>query len=834
MSLCLGLGGAAVADAAAPGVGATTIQAPAHRTATEASRPKAKKGKIRVTVRGPKGLPARISVGRGASRRVVTKPAGRASVRRTLPFRVGRHVLKAETLVVRGTVLKPSIGKRKIAVRAGSVSPVSVRYRPVKGLARAPQLTALTSSTIGLLWNAGKADRSVVRLTSGSEPARSVKAGRPVKVAKGRALATKLTPGTTYTLSVFTRVKGSWRGPVPFTAGTVPAAGGPGAEFVAAAGTYIGDRQDVVAARSTGHGVAVRFRGDAPLIGSAVVLPPSPSLPHGYVGKVVGQSVLGDTELEQASLSDAFDYLSMRVPDLSSVPATRALATGRRTSGTARRGAGSFIEASCKERPKKADDPQSVGISESSDNLEGYDFVRTITLSERGLTAEVGASVDVDLAGSFEGEVLAHSQSFYYWWKKKKTVSVPYGAALEGSFGITGKVDAGIALSASQSADKSKDGSYDCAISLPEQAKTFMAGPVPLTVTFEVKAEIGISGTVKVEHVGATVGTMVNVSGEFGPGVDDRFDGSVVPSASLQTPTFSAAAAVEASASATLSFGPGGAADDHFGAMAGIEGKLTPLKLGLKGEYDSANKLCGQVTVGGSAGLDLLAKVWYTGPGPDIDWESSRISLLPESWREWAYFGTDQKPLDLPDGCADEKDEPGPTEDPDPDPDAVADLDEDGYTADVDCDDHDDRIHPGARDVPEDGIDQDCDGHDAVLGSGDVQVTLRWANGADLDLHVLDPDGDEIFYGHDESDSGGTLDVDANPGCSEQVADPVENIFWAAHTAPAGVYTVWPDLYDDCDEDPPSWRLTVRVAGAVVVDRTGTGELDEPITFQVG
>ena len=101
-----------------------------------------------------------------------------------------------------------------------------------------------------------------------------------------------------------------------------------------------------------------------------------------------------------------------------------------------------------------------------------------------------------------------------------------------------------------------------------------------------------------------------------------------------------------------------------------------------------------------------------------------------------------------------------------------------------------------------------------ALGSGDVRVTLRWYSKDDLDLHVIDPDGNEIYYLNDRVSNGGELDVDSNPACENMTFTPVENIFWPTGESPSGSYSVRVVYYKSCvSAGPVEYEVTVLVEG---------------------
>lgn len=106
--------------------------------------------------------------------------------------------------------------------------------------------------------------------------------------------------------------------------------------------------------------------------------------------------------------------------------------------------------------------------------------------------------------------------------------------------------------------------------------------------------------------------------------------------------------------------------------------------------------------------------------------------------------------------------------------------------------------------------------------TGDVQVTLEWHTTADLDLYVVDPNGDQVYHGNRQVASGGELDVDANYPCSSATSSPLENVYWPWGGAPPGNYQVSVNYFGECTgEGPVAYRVIVRVDGAVVGDHSG-------------
>lgn len=72
-----------------------------------------------------------------------------------------------------------------------------------------------------------------------------------------------------------------------------------------------------------------------------------------------------------------------------------------------------------------------------------------------------------------------------------------------------------------------------------------------------------------------------------------------------------------------------------------------------------------------------------------------------------------------------------------------------------------------------------------ISGDGDIKMTLTWDFVSDVDLHVIDPTGFEIYFANKRAPSGGWLDYD------NTYAYGPENVYWPSGTAPVGNYRVF-------------------------------------------
>lgn len=101
--------------------------------------------------------------------------------------------------------------------------------------------------------------------------------------------------------------------------------------------------------------------------------------------------------------------------------------------------------------------------------------------------------------------------------------------------------------------------------------------------------------------------------------------------------------------------------------------------------------------------------------------------------------------------------------------------------------------------------------------AGDLRISLGWYNFDDLDLHVFEPHGTEIYFGNKgrRHPSSGMLDVDMNAG-GRQSRNPVENIVYSRLAAmPIGKYEVHVHNYNKRESVDTGFEIEIEVNGEV-------------------
>ena len=113
------------------------------------------------------------------------------------------------------------------------------------------------------------------------------------------------------------------------------------------------------------------------------------------------------------------------------------------------------------------------------------------------------------------------------------------------------------------------------------------------------------------------------------------------------------------------------------------------------------------------------------------------------------------------------------------------------------------------------------------VGTGDIQISVSWDVDNDVDLHVVDPNGFEVFWSDEISPEGGVLDLDSNPACSLDMVRN-ENIVWPTGKAPPGTYTIRVDNFENCTDLATNYVVTVQKKGSPPQTFTGSFAADDP------
>ena len=113
--------------------------------------------------------------------------------------------------------------------------------------------------------------------------------------------------------------------------------------------------------------------------------------------------------------------------------------------------------------------------------------------------------------------------------------------------------------------------------------------------------------------------------------------------------------------------------------------------------------------------------------------------------------------------------------------------------------------------------------------SGELNINLTFSNAKDIDLHLIMPSGEQIYYGARGGSVQTTdgkvitygLDHDSNAGCSIDNLNN-ENIYIPAELIQSGTYRVIVNMYSNCDANiSTSWSVVTRYKGQLISTTAG-------------
>ncbi|WP_456604933.1 choice-of-anchor L domain-containing protein [Blastococcus sp. SYSU DS0617] len=579
----------------------------------------APRGKVQVTIVTPKGVPVSVVL-KGKTRHTVAKRSTGTVRKVSLTVPAGTYHLQAPAITYKGRLYQPVKSAQRVQVRAGKAATVTARYRASVG-ARGLQATHVKTTSIGMRWTTPRGAKVVVRRTNGDVPAARRTAGVPVRVKGSTARDDRLKPGRTYSFAVFTKVGKKWVGPVTMTAGTASPPGSTDAAYIAPPTTLVVGPGDVVAAGGTGSGVQVALGPAVPprVLGSAVVLPQSAQLPGGFLGVVTGLSADGrSVTLSPGGISDAFDYYSVSIPEIS----TAATAIGPAGGPDVAPGNDHVPDRSQRtplppeDTTRSPDEPSQAPPGTLAPSAAGF-----------GCSDGAGRSIEfkpqISLSGRFKATISKKELLF---------VDVPTGASL----------DMALTATVTGTADIETTGSWDCGLDLEPTRLQLTATPIPLSFYFEPTVGFSVQGATDVEDVGMTVKAGVQLSGSLSLDGKASFSGSPILKATPHTPTISLNGSIGATVGGEVIVGPG-AGTTSAGVIAGVGGHINPLEAGFGPTFtrhDSRFNTCLSAEAKATFGLRLTAKAWLG------NWDISRNVTIDALQGSHSYGS-----WDLPSGC---------------------------------------------------------------------------------------------------------------------------------------------------------------------------------------